>query len=59
MAAMIDFFGLGLSMLTGFDHFFLMGLPGTLLISVWLGGEVRLGHRSASSSTSAKRCFVA
>jgi hypothetical protein len=59
MAAMIDFFGLGLAMLTGFDHFFLMGLPGTLLISVWLGSEVRLGHRSASSSTSAKRYFAA
>jgi hypothetical protein len=36
-----------------------MGLPGTLLISVWLGSEVRLGHRSASSSTSAKRYFAA
>jgi hypothetical protein len=59
MAAMIDFFGLGLAILTGLDHFFLMGLPGTLLISVWLGSEVWLGHRSALSSTSAKRCFVA
>ena len=59
MAAMFDFRSLGLAMLTGLDHFFLMGLPGTLLISVWLGSEVRLGHRSASSSTSAKRYFAA
>jgi hypothetical protein len=59
MAAMIDFFSLGLAMLTGFYHLFLMGLPGMLLIGFWLGGEVRLGHRCASSSTSAKRCFAA
>ncbi len=57
MAAMIDFFSLGLAMLTCFHHFFLVGLPGTVLIGFWLGGEVRLGHRFSLGSASAKlRC---
>jgi hypothetical protein len=57
MAAMIDFFGLGLAMLTGFHHFFLVGLPGTVLIGFWLGGKVRLGHWFSLGSASAKlRC---
>ena len=57
MAAMVDFFGLGLAMLTCFHRFFLAGLPGTLLISFWLGGKVRLGHWFSLGSASAKlRC---
>jgi hypothetical protein len=51
---MIACFGLGLAMFPGLLFFFLTGLPGSFLIRCWLRGEVRLGHRFALRSASAK-----
>ena len=51
---MIDFMRLRLALLTRFDVFFLVGLPGPLLTCLWLRCDVMRAHWSESSSASAK-----